>query len=225
LAAVAKKIIEAVDQPCRVASVELQTSLSIGISVFLADGTDAEALLAHADEAMYCAKQRGGNTFQFFAAGMNAFTPVRLELENDLRRALPLQQFELYYQPKVDVTSGRIASVEALIRWHHPVEGMICSDAFIPLDDPRGDRPLHFGAAQPQALGGNCGGNSPACPSEFFCYSGAYFTTSISSLATSNLLFSQYLQSGCTSPRENCPVRIRWASSMPANVIAALPKD
>jgi diguanylate cyclase (GGDEF)-like protein len=136
--AVAKKIIEAVSQSCQVGAVELQTSPSIGISVFPADGTDAEALLAHADEAMYCAKQRGGNTFQFFAAGMNAFTPARLEFENDLRRALPLQQFELYYQPKVDVISGRIASVEALIRWHHPVKGMISPDALIPVAEETG---------------------------------------------------------------------------------------
>ena len=137
-AAVAKKITEAVGQPCHVAAVELQTSPSIGISVFPVDGTDAEALLAHADEAMYCAKQRGGNTFQFFAPGMNAFTPARLELENDLRRALSLQQFELYYQPKVDVASGRVASVEALIRWHHPVKGLILPDTFIPVAEETG---------------------------------------------------------------------------------------
>ena len=137
-AAVAKKIIEAVSQSCHVGTVELQTSPSIGISVFPTDGTDTEALLAHADEAMYCAKQRGGNTFQCFAAGMNAFTPARLELENDLRRALSLQQFELYYQPKVDVTTGRVASVEALIRWHHPVKGMMSPDAFIPVAEETG---------------------------------------------------------------------------------------
>lgn len=85
-AGVAKKMIEAVSQSYHLAAVELQTSPSVGISVFPTDGTNAETLLAHADEAMYCAKQRGGNTFQFFAAGMNAFTPARLVLENDLRR-------------------------------------------------------------------------------------------------------------------------------------------
>jgi diguanylate cyclase len=137
-AAVAKKIIEAVGQSCRVGTVELQASPSVGISVYPEDGTDADALLAHGDEAMYCAKQRGGNTFQFFAAGMNAFTPARLELENDLRRALSLSQFELYYQPKADVVSGRVASVEALIRWHHPVKGMVSPDAFIPIAEETG---------------------------------------------------------------------------------------
>jgi len=137
-AAVAKKVIEAVGQSCRVGGIELQASPSIGISVHPEDGTDAESLLAHSDEAMYCAKQRGGNTFQFFAKGMNAFTPARLELENDLRRALSLEQFELYYQPKADVVSGRVASVEALIRWHHPVKGMVSPDAFIPIAEETG---------------------------------------------------------------------------------------
>jgi diguanylate cyclase (GGDEF)-like protein len=137
-AAVAKKIIETVGQSCRIGEIDLQTSPSIGISVYPADGTDAEALLAHGDEAMYCAKQRSGNTFQFFAPGMNAFTPARLELENDLRRALSLEQFELYYQPKADVVSGRVASVEALIRWHHPVKGMVSPDAFIPIAEETG---------------------------------------------------------------------------------------
>jgi diguanylate cyclase (GGDEF)-like protein len=135
---VAKKIIESVSQSFRIAGTEFETSASIGISVFPEDGTDEEVLLAHADEAMYCAKQCGGRAFQFFAPGMNAFTPARLELESDLRRAIAAKQFELYYQPKVDVATGRVASVEALIRWNHPVKGMIGPDEFIPVAEETG---------------------------------------------------------------------------------------
>jgi EAL domain-containing protein (putative c-di-GMP-specific phosphodiesterase class I) len=87
---------------------------------------------------MYCAKQRGGNTFQCFAEQMKAFSHERLQLESELRQALALGQFELYYQPKVDLTTGRIGSVEALIRWHHPTQGMLLPDKFIPLAEQTG---------------------------------------------------------------------------------------
>jgi diguanylate cyclase (GGDEF)-like protein len=136
--AVARKIVEVASQPYRVAGVEVQTSPSIGLSLYPEHGSDADTLLAHADEAMYHAKQRGGNGFEFFAPGMNAFAHARMELETDLRRALALRQFELYYQPKVDVTSGRVANVEALLRWHHPTKGMIPPGTFIPLAEEMG---------------------------------------------------------------------------------------
>lgn len=135
---VAKKILEVTNQPCRAAGVEVQTSPSIGLSLYPEHGIDSDILLAHADEAMYCAKQRGGNNYQFFAPGMNAFAHARLELESDLRRALALHQFELYYQPKVDVMSGRVANVEALLRWHHPTKGTIAPAAFIALAEETG---------------------------------------------------------------------------------------
>src|SRR6202162_97710 len=77
------------------------------------------SLVAHADEAMYFAKQQGRNAFQFFSAGMSVFSRERLDLERDLRRALPMKQFEVHYQPKMDVATGRMNSVEALFGWRH----------------------------------------------------------------------------------------------------------
>ncbi|HEX4049778.1 MAG TPA: EAL domain-containing protein [Steroidobacteraceae bacterium] len=154
---VAQKIVEALAPPCRLDSIEVQTTPSIGISLYPEDGADADALLAHADEAMYFAKQRGGNTFQCFSAQMKAFSQERLQFESELRRALALNQFELYYQPKVDLNSGRIGSVEALIRWHHPVQGMLLPDSFIPVAEqtglilPIGEWVLHEACRQARA--------------------------------------------------------------------------
>ena len=124
LAAVATKIGQALGEPFRVKSAEVHTSASIGISVYPADGTTADDLVARADEAMYFAKQSGRNSYQFFNQTMSVFSQDRLDLENDLRRALPMHQFEVHYQPKSDVTSGRVNSVEALLRWRHPTRGL-----------------------------------------------------------------------------------------------------
>ncbi len=106
--------------------------------MYPADGTDADSLVAHADEAMYSAKQSGRNSFQFFNAGMSVFSRERLDLERDLRRALPLHQFEVHYQPKIDIASGRTNSVEALLRWRHPTRGLVGPDVFIPLAEESG---------------------------------------------------------------------------------------
>jgi predicted signal transduction protein with EAL and GGDEF domain len=84
-----------------------------------------DSLVARADEARYFAKQGGRNTFQFFSRGMSVFSRERLDLENDLRCALPMKQFEVHYQPKLDVVTGRMNSVEALLRWRHSIRGMV----------------------------------------------------------------------------------------------------
>ena len=102
------------------------------------DGKDVDALVAHADEAMYFAKQRGRNSFQFFNKAMSVFSQARLDLENDLRRALSLNQLEVHYQPKSDVATGRISSVEALLRWRHPTRGLVSPAEFIPLAEESG---------------------------------------------------------------------------------------
>ncbi len=135
---VAQKLVEAVSQSCRIAANDVHTSPSIGISVFPDDGESAEVLLARADEAMYVAKRRGRCRYQFFELGMEAFSHQRLQLENELRRALAQGQFELHYQPKIDIVSGTMSSVEALLRWHHPDRGLVPPSEFITLAEETG---------------------------------------------------------------------------------------
>jgi diguanylate cyclase len=138
LATVAAKIGKSLAEPFRVGSAELHTSASIGISVYPADGTTGDDLVLRADEAMYFAKQSGRNSHQFFNRTMSVFSQDRLDLENDLRRALPMNQFEVHYQPKSDVASGRVNSVEALLRWRHPTRGLVSPVEFIPLAEENG---------------------------------------------------------------------------------------
>jgi predicted signal transduction protein with EAL and GGDEF domain len=116
----AARAIEVLQAPVRVAGIDVHTSPSIGIAIYPADGASIEALLAHADAAMYCAKQRGRGIVQRYEPGMHAGTEDRVQLESDLHNAIALKQFQLYYQPKVDTQSGRVRSAEALIRWVHP---------------------------------------------------------------------------------------------------------
>jgi diguanylate cyclase (GGDEF)-like protein len=138
LSALAAKIGKALGEPLHIKATEVHTTASIGISVYPADGTSADALVARADEAMYYAKQRGRNAFQFFNLAMSVFSHERLDLENDLRRALPMKQLQVYYQPKSDVVTGRISSVEALLRWRHPTRGLVSPSEFIPLAEESG---------------------------------------------------------------------------------------
>ena len=137
-AVIANKIISELDKSVGIGGTEVHTSASIGISVYPADGSNADALVAHADEAMYFAKQAGRNSFHFFSPGMSVFSRARLDLESELRRALPLKQFEVHYQPKVDVATGRMNSVEALLRWRHPTRGLVGPLDFIPIAEETG---------------------------------------------------------------------------------------
>ncbi len=137
-AVIAAKVVEEIDRSVSIDAMEVHTSASVGISVYPADGTDSDSLVAHADEAMYFAKQSGRNGFQFFSADMSVFSRARLDLERDLRRALALKQFEVHYQPKIDIVSGRMNSVEALLRWRHPTRGLVSPNEFIPLAEESG---------------------------------------------------------------------------------------
>ncbi|HEV7359145.1 MAG TPA: EAL domain-containing protein [Steroidobacteraceae bacterium] len=128
----------ALSQPYLLTGLELHVSPSIGIARFPIDGTGAEELLARADEAMYFAKRSGRKTFRFFDASVMGFSRERLEIEGELRGALAQGQLALHYQPKIDIATGEMRSVEALIRWHHPTRGSILPGEFIPIAEESG---------------------------------------------------------------------------------------
>ncbi|WP_395699110.1 EAL domain-containing protein [Aquabacterium sp.] len=134
----AQDIVHALAQPFVTDEHQLHISVSIGISAYPSDGDSAQALLKHADAAMYRTKAQGRNGFQWFTAEMGLQAHQRVELLNALRVAVAEGGFELHYQPQVDLASGRIASVEALIRWHHPQLGLISPERFIPLAEDTG---------------------------------------------------------------------------------------
>ncbi|PTD97826.1 hypothetical protein C8261_02285 [Pseudothauera lacus] len=135
---VAVKILEALSAPYLIGGSELHTTPSIGIALFPEDGEDAATLLRNADTAMYHAKALGRANYQFYAEEMNLSATARLDLERKLRRALQLEQFELWYQPQIEAASGQVCGVEALIRWRHPDDGLISPARFIPLAEETG---------------------------------------------------------------------------------------
>ncbi|MEQ6342822.1 MAG: EAL domain-containing protein [Gammaproteobacteria bacterium] len=137
-ARVAQKILDSFAYSFRVGEYELFMSASIGIALFPLDGDTPEALLKNVDTAMYHAKEQGRSAYQFYAAAMNAKAFERLALENALRHALERNEFLLHYQPQVDLESGEIIGMEALIRWRHPELGMISPLQFIPIAEDTG---------------------------------------------------------------------------------------
>ncbi len=130
-AEVAKKIIHASTNSYNIGPHSLKTSVSIGISMYPQDGTTVQTLMKNADLAMYHAKQHCRGTVQFFHEELNARLLERIQLEREMQQALEENQFELYYQPKIEICSGRIAGVEALLRWHHPRLGLITGGDFL----------------------------------------------------------------------------------------------
>jgi len=117
---------------------EYHFTTSIGISLFPDDGDDAHVLLRNADTAMYRAKEQGGNNYQFYAAEMTERARRRMSLESALHRAVEQEEFVLHYQPQVELASGRVTAVEALLRWDHPEQGLIPPIEFIPLLEETG---------------------------------------------------------------------------------------
>jgi EAL domain-containing protein (putative c-di-GMP-specific phosphodiesterase class I) len=111
---------------------------SIGVSIYPDDGLDAETLVKNADTAMYQAKENGRQSYQFFEPAMNVRAVERQSIEEDLRRALDRQEFVLHYQPKVNLRTGAITGVEALIRWTHPTRGSLSPAQFIPVAEDCG---------------------------------------------------------------------------------------
>jgi diguanylate cyclase (GGDEF)-like protein/PAS domain S-box-containing protein len=138
LNAIAQNILNAVGRPYTLSGQEYHVTGSIGISTYPADGQDPAALLKNADIAMYLAKDRGKNNFQFYSPQQNAHSFERLALESALRHALEREEFVLHYQPKMEIESGRIVGVEALLRWNHPDLGVVAPNQFIPLAEETG---------------------------------------------------------------------------------------
>lgn len=133
-----ERILENISRPYQIEDHELNVTCSMGFSVFPDNGTDAETLLKNADAAMYQAKEKGRNTFQFYEGEMNTKVKKRLEIENGLRRALVNNEFILEYQPKLDIQTGKLVGFEALIRWKHPTQGLIPPNEFIPIAEDTG---------------------------------------------------------------------------------------
>lgn len=137
-ALVARKILGVFAQPFVLEQHEVFITSSIGISLYPADGENTDTLIKHADTAMYHAKEQGRNNYQFFTDDLNSSVSERLSLENDMRKALERNEFLVYYQPQVNLSNGNIIGMEALVRWNHPVKGIISPHQFIPIAEDTG---------------------------------------------------------------------------------------
>jgi diguanylate cyclase (GGDEF)-like protein/PAS domain S-box-containing protein len=137
-ASIAEKIIKALAAPLLLDGHEVFVTASVGITIYPHDGEEADTLIRNADAAMYRAKELGKNNYQFFTAEMNQQALEDMLLENDLRRGLERNEFLLHFQPKVSLTGGGITGCEALLRWQHPVRGLVSPARFIPLLEESG---------------------------------------------------------------------------------------
>ncbi len=137
-AKVARRITDSISMPFKLEGYEIFITSSIGIAIFPADGEDVDSLLKNADAAMYNAKDRGKNNYQYYKQYMNAAAFERLTLENDLRRALEREELLLYYQPQINADTGAITGMEALIRWRQTDGEIILPSEFIELAEETG---------------------------------------------------------------------------------------
>jgi diguanylate cyclase (GGDEF)-like protein/PAS domain S-box-containing protein len=138
VAAMLERMLSDISQPWTIPQGDFNVTCSIGVALYPDDGDNAQTLLKHADTAMYRAKDKGRNNFQFFTPELNALMTQRLELEGKLRRALEREQFELHYQPRIDMLTRRVIGAEALIRWHISDEERIAPSRFIPIAEEVG---------------------------------------------------------------------------------------
>jgi len=134
----ADKILASVRRPHHIDGHDIHVTASVGIVIYPDDGTDAAALLENADFAMYQAKDSGRDNYQFYKADLNSTATDRQVLEADLRQAIRRQEFELYYQPKINLHTGAVSGAEALLRWRHPVRGLVSPAHFISIAEESG---------------------------------------------------------------------------------------
>lgn len=130
---IAQKIIEILKKPWTINGHEFYVTASLGIVLYPNDGKDAETLLKNADSAMYHAKEQGKNNYQFYTATMHAESMRKMIMERDIRRALERNEFIVHYQPFMNIITGQITGMEALVRWQHPQRGLILPEEFLPL--------------------------------------------------------------------------------------------
>jgi predicted signal transduction protein with EAL and GGDEF domain len=138
VAVAAERLMDAMTAAFVVQGYSINVGCSVGVSIFPEHGADGETLIKNADAAMYCAKDYGRNNFQFFTEEMNAQVVERLTLESGLRLALDKKQLFLVYQPQMDIATGRITGLEALLRWQHPDLGLVPPDKFIRIAENSG---------------------------------------------------------------------------------------
>lgn len=137
-ATMAERIIKALRQPFVIGNHQLVIGGSIGISLAPGDGPSPDDLLKHADLALYRAKRHGSNAFSFFKPKLYERILARVALEGDLRQAQPRRELDLYYQPILNIGSGKLSGFEALLRWHHPKRGLLTAGAFVPVAEEIG---------------------------------------------------------------------------------------
>ena len=135
---IAQHIIDAFSEPFDIDNYLINTTFSIGISLYPDDGREFDMLLRNADTALYQAKDSGRDTYRFFSEKMNIDAQAQLQLQGQLRQAIKNQEFMLHYQPQIDIGTGRIVGAEALVRWKHPEQGLIPPGTFIPLAERSG---------------------------------------------------------------------------------------
>ena len=135
---VAEHVLASMSAPFIVSGQTLRVTGSIGLSICPRDATDVENLIKYADTALYLAKEQGRNTFRFFSPDLDSKVRARMHLENDLRHAVDRNEFVLHYQPQIELATGRVIGVEALIRWLHPQRGLVAPAAFIPAAEETG---------------------------------------------------------------------------------------
>lgn len=132
------RMINTVAQPLTIQGTEVLVTPSVGVSIYPDHGTDMDTLMRNADLAMYCAKESGRNAMTLYEQRMTEQVQRRMTIETDLRHALERQEFEVYYQPRIAVQTGKIVGAEALVRWHHPTRGLLLPTEFIPICERTG---------------------------------------------------------------------------------------